>query len=356
MSVLEGLHAVVTGAAGGMGRELAIQLAREGCNLALCDVRSTEMSETAELCSAAAAGRRGAKVLVTAHTCDVRDAAAVGRFRDEVRAAHGEQLAVLLNNAGTATSGSFPDMSPAQFDRCFDVSWLGVLHTTRAFLPMVRAASKGWITNLSSVNAFWSCLGPANWPVRTPPHAPYCAAKAAVRAFTEALHFDARQNFPHVTVCSVHPGHVGTDIARLAEDGSDGEQFRQIAKLRGVAGADNMTKEELQNKVGEFFRDAAPTSAAEAAGQILGGMRSDATRILVGEDAVVLDWLCRAFPRLVYEDWFIVGVLVPWVVSAQKVGKPMGLPLGRFALPALLALGGKAVTARLGLKMPAARL
>eukprot|EP00937_MAST-01D_sp_MAST-1D-sp2_P006078 g6078.t1 len=349
-----GSRAVVTGAGGGMGRELAVQLAREGASgVAICDVRTDELAQTKALCVAAGTS---ASLVVTAHTVDVTSAEAVARFCDEVRAAHGDVLEVLINNAGIATSGSFADMPAARFDRTFDVSWRGTLLMTRAFLPMVLAAkpARAWIVNLSSINAFWNCLGPARWPLPTPPHAPYCAAKAAVRAFSESLLFDAKQNFPHVQVVAVHPGHVGTDIARLAEkaEGAQAlERMRNAAKLHGITGGERMGAAELTEAFGVAFRDAAPTSAAEAAAQILGGMRSGSTRVLVGEDAVVVDWLCRLFPRLVYDDWFIVGVMWPWIRVAQLVGRPAGLPLGRFALPSLFALLARRVAGgRLQLK------
>ena len=347
----DGRHAVVTGASGGMGRELALQLVEDGCSVALCDVRHTELQETETLCAALASAGNVAHVTVTSHVCDVTDAAAVSRLRDDVCAAHGHVIEILINNAGIATSGSFASMDAERFDRCFNVSWLGTLNMTRAFLPMVRAGTRGWVVNLSSINAFWNCLGPAKFPVRTPPHAPYCAAKAAVRAFSEALHFDSIQNFPHVQVVAVHPGHVGTDIARLSlvdEEGSsrDAARLKGLRSADGQRGAGEMTLDEIQEAVGTDFRDSAPTTASEAARQILSGMRAGSTRVLVGEDAVVIDWLARAFPRLIYQDWFIMTVLFPWVRSAQMIGRPAGLPLGRFAMPALLALLGRSFVPR----------
>ena len=61
-------------------------------------------------------------------------------------------------------------------------------------------------------------------------------------------------------------------------------------------------------------------------------MREGNTRIRVGEDAVVIDWLMRMFPRLMYEDWFIATVLFPWMM----LGRVIGAPLGRFAYPTIL--------------------
>lgn len=336
-----GKTAVITGAAGGMGRELALQLSAEGCNVAVCDVREKELQETLRLC-AQVSKNNSAKAM--GRVVNVVNDNMVRQFREDVEQEFGDTLQILINNAGITTNGPFLEMSAERFQRTFDVSWRGVLNFTRAFLPMVVRSKKGWVVNLSSINAIWCCTGFSRWPVQTPPHTPYSAAKAAIRGFTEALLFDSYQNFPHVTVTAVHPGHVGTDIARLAEkaSGSDEEVVRMRNNLRSLIGegVKQMSFEEMHNAFGEFFRDKAPLSARDAATQILDGMRAGSTRILVGEDAFVIDLCARVFPRLIYHDWFNAAVMLPWAVIASHVGRVQGVPVGRFVPPLLLALMG----------------
>ena len=328
---------VLTGAAGGMGRELALQLSAEGCNLALCDVREKELDETVAMCKTRIRAAYNFEARVIGHVVDVCNEQQIEDFRSIVVQTFGDTIHLLINNAGIATAGSFTEMEKERFDRTFDVSFKGTVFFTRAFLPLAINAERASIVNLSSINGIWFCLGPATWPVRTPPHAPYCAGKAAIRGFTEALMFDAAQNFPHVTVACVHPGHVGTDIATLSEVSSDAGAALDTARTRaariGVERAESMTLEELRLAVGNRFKEMAPLSAKEAAAQILDGVKKGRTRIMVGEDAIIIDLLTRMFPRLVYNDYFITFVIMPWTFTATRIGKPFG----KFLFPALLA-------------------
>lgn len=337
-----GMTAVITGASGGIGRGLALQLVSEGCHVAVADVRDEPLAETMKLCQAAAlAGTR-----VSKHHCDVTKIADIARFRDEVEAEHGKVVNLLFNNAGLAATGQFLEMSRQRFNQVFAVSFTGTVECSRSFLPMLVASKFGYVVNLSSVNAWWCAIGPANFPFKSPPHAPYSAAKAAVSGFSQALMQDARQNYPHVRVAAVHPGHVGTDIAALAPDPETKEQEAQLVALARRTGLPNyqkMTPSQIHKALGTSFRDRAPLTPAEAATLILDGMRAGKTRILVGEDAVIIDLLKRCFPRLIYNDWFMATVLGPWAISAAHTGAltnryfgGMLPPLGRLLYPATI--------------------
>jgi hypothetical protein len=146
---------------------------------------------------------------------------------------------------------------------------------------------------------------------------------------------DSYQNFPHIGVACVHPGHVGTDIALLAEhpETIDEAEIRKIAKLQGYEGAETSAVHDLIERFGESFKKSAPLTAAHAASIILNGIKNGKTRILVGEDAFVLDLLSRLFPRLIYNDFFMTFVLGPWALSASRVSKYLGMGVGRFAYP-----------------------
>lgn len=303
-----GRLAIVTGGGAGMGRELTIQLAREGCHVALCDLDEDNMATTRELALAAApAGTR-----VSCHRCDVSDPAAVTAFRDAALGEHGsDQVHLLFNNAGIGGGGSFVLDPRENWEKTFDICWGGVYHCTRAFLPAMLAADAGHIVNTSSINGFWASIGPQT------PHTAYSAAKFAVKGFSEALITDLRLNAPHLKVSVVMPGHIGTSIVensgkvlgRSPEHMSSEEidaLRRQLADSGLPVGnlPDDAIRELIRQRAREF-RDNAPTSAAEAATVILDGVRAGRWRILIGEDAAVIDQLVRDDPEAAYDPAFV---------------------------------------------------
>ena len=310
MKDFRGKIAVVTGAGTGMGRELARQLAAEGCHVALCDLFPDNLDETRRLCEAEApAGTR-----ITSHECDVSDEAQVLRFRDAVQSAHAAgHINLLFNNAGIGGGGSFVSGDRAEWERTFGVDWFGVYYCARAFVPLLVASDEGALINTSSVNGFWASLGAAI------PHTSYSAAKFAVKGFTEALITDFAVNAPHVSAHVVMPGHIGTSIAlntrRVLSGGdtelltaSELEQVRERLARQGVPNASALSDNDIRAFVrqgAESFRDNAPTTAAQAATTILDAVREGRWRILVGDDAAALDRLVRADPEAAYQPEFL---------------------------------------------------
>ncbi|MCU0260732.1 MAG: SDR family oxidoreductase [Ilumatobacteraceae bacterium] len=277
--------AVVTGGGSGMGRELVVQLAAAGCHVAMCDLSDDAMARTKELALA-----DGADVRITTHHCDVSDEDAVLRFRDEVVAQHQtDHVHLMFNNAGIGGGGSMLASSREAWDRTFGVCWFGVYYCTRAFLPLLVAAEEGHLVNTSSVNGFWASIGPDR------PHTAYSAAKFAVKGFSEALITDLRVNAPHVKVSVVMPGHIGTSIV----ENSMKHGAEQLAD----------TDAAMMQVASDFFRDSAPTTAAQAATIILDGVRDERWRILVGDDAQRLDRAVRAEPELAYEGSRFIEIL-----------------------------------------------
>jgi NAD(P)-dependent dehydrogenase (short-subunit alcohol dehydrogenase family) len=273
MESFAGKIAVVTGGGSGMGRELVRQLAAEGCSVATCDVHSGTVEQTATLARADAPDG----TTVTGHVCDVAEEAQVLRFRDEVLSAHvADHLDLVFSNAGIGGGGSFINDPREQWERVFAVDFWGVYYCARAFLPLLISSTEGVLVNTSSVNGFWASLGP------NVPHTAYSTAKFAVKGLSEALIEDLRVHAPHVQVAVVMPGHVGTDIAANS------------MMAFGVPEADAF-------EAGRGFRDSAPVSAADAATEILDGVRSGTWRILVGEDADGLDRFVRAHPEDAYD-------------------------------------------------------
>ncbi|MBJ83142.1 MAG: short-chain dehydrogenase [Acidimicrobiaceae bacterium] len=306
MRNLHGKMAIVTGGGTGMGRELVRQLAVAGCHVAMCDVSPDNMMETERL----ALSETTDDVRVTSHVCDVADEADMLAFRDQVQARHEvEHVDLVFNNAGIGGGGSFvTDEDRMAWEKTFDVCWRGVYHGCRAFLPLLIRSEEGHIVNTSSINGFWATVGP------DVPHTAYCAAKFAVKGFTEALNIDLRLHAPHVMAHVVMPGHIGTSIAlnsTAAHGGPDLERIRKTLAERGTD-VDQMSDADLTELVvsrGERFRDDAPTTAAEAAAIILDGVREKRWRILVGDDAIVLDELVREDPEFAYEPEFLQRIV-----------------------------------------------
>jgi NAD(P)-dependent dehydrogenase (short-subunit alcohol dehydrogenase family) len=330
MDSFDGKLAVVTGGGSGMGRELARQLAAQGCSVAVCDWNAEAVAETAALAQAGAPDG----VLVTGHACDVSDEAQVLRFRDELLARHAsEHVDLVFSNAGIGGGGSFVKADREEWELTFAVDWWGVYYCARAFMPLLIASGDGVLVNTSSVNGLWATLGPGM------PNTAYSTAKFAVRGFSEALIEDLRVNAPGVRVAMVMPGHVGTDIiantfrAHAAEPGKlAGTELEEArAALTGAGAlAEGASDDEVRQflaKASDDFRDKAPLTAAAAAAIILDGVRSGAWRILVGEDAKMIDGLVRAKPEAAYE----YAELFSDVAAGASGGNPVPETLSQMA-------------------------
>ena len=261
MKSFSGRVAAVTGAGSGIGRALALDLARQGCNLALSDVDEGGLAGTVE------AARRG-DIKVSAARVDVADREAVYAWADEVAEEHG-RVNLIFNNAGVALGSSLEGGGYEDFEWLFRINFWGVVYGTKAFLPHLAASGEGHVVNISSVFAL----------ISVPGQGAYNASKAAVRAFTEALRMELELSGAPVGATSVHPGGIKTNIARSA---------RSHDSLRSL-GVD-------PNKSQKNFEKLFVTSPEKAARTILEAVRKDKRRVLVGRDAHVIDGLARLLP------------------------------------------------------------
>ena len=256
MKDIEDKVVVITGAASGIGRALAIRAAAEHARLALADKDVAGLSQTAEQCRAA----RDTKILQVDVT-----------RRDEVEAAAREVAAhfgcvdVVVNNAGVSSSGLIQELTYETLHWTIDINFWGVVHGTKAFLPFLLARPEASLVNVSSV---YGLIG-------VPAQAAYCASKFAVRGFTEAVRQDLRGTSVAVTV--VFPGGVRTQFAKNSRSDSSLPPAEQ-ARLR--------------QRIEASFRNT-PEEAAEA---IMQGVRRNAPRVLVGADARSVDLLARLRP------------------------------------------------------------
>jgi short-subunit dehydrogenase len=251
--------AVITGAASGIGRALAVNLAAKGCHLAISDLNQESLQETANL-----TGNQGVKV--TTHLVDVANRDQVYRYADEVVEQHGKAN-IVINNAGVALGDSIEDVSYQDFEWIMNINFWGVVYGTKAFLPHLKKEPEGHIVNISSINGI----------VPNPCNGPYCATKFAVRGFTETLKQELQDTSVGVTV--VHPGGIKTDIVRNS-------RFRKHVNL-------NMTQEDL---VAAYDEKIFKTTADTAARTIISGIENNKQRVLIGRDAKFLDLLTRLFP------------------------------------------------------------
>jgi NAD(P)-dependent dehydrogenase (short-subunit alcohol dehydrogenase family) len=256
MRKIDGRVAAVTGAASGIGRALAYELAGAGAEVAISDLDAAGLEVTAKEAMA-----RGAKVSQT--RVDVADRAAVYAWADRVVAEHG-RVNLIFNNAGVALDSSIVEMSHEDLEWLMNINFWGVVHGTKAFLPHLIASGEGHIVNVSSVFGI----------IAVPGNGAYNAAKFAVRGYTECLRQELTIERHPVTATCVHPGGIRTNIARSARRTPHG------------AGRDAI----------EDFDRLARTSPEDAARTILSGVRRNKRRVLIGPDARVIDWVQRAFP------------------------------------------------------------
>ena len=260
--------AVVTGAASGIGRALAVHLAADGAQLAICDVNEVELKETARM-----AAQPGVKI--TTHVVDVSDRELMAAFVDEVIGEHG-RVHLVINNAGVALGGTIEELAIEDIEWLMSINFWGVVYGTKMFLPILRQQPRAHVVNISSI---FGIIAP-------PGHSAYAASKFAVRGFTEVLRHELVGS--NITVSCVHPGGIRTNIARNAKAG---------------AGVDRS----VMKKEGEFFDKVARTLPEQAADRIVRGILRDEERILIVQDAWMIEKVQRLLP---VKYWTPLGKLL----------------------------------------------
>jgi len=255
--------AVVTGAASGIGRAIAASLARRGCHLALADIDDAALARTAS--ELAEPGVR-----ISRYHLDVSDRDAVAAFPARVIAEH-DGVDVLVNNAGVALGGTFPEVAERDFDWLFAINFFGVVRMTRAFLPLLCKSEEARLVNISSL---FGLIAP-------PGQTAYAASKFAVRGFSESLRHELART--RIGVTAVHPGGVATSIAKNA-------------RLPNSLSADEVTK---KRKFFNSFLIMPPEVAGET---IVRGVERRKVRIVVGTDAKMAAFVERLMP-VTYWNW-----------------------------------------------------
>jgi len=274
MEGFAGKVVVITGAGSGIGQALALELARSGAKLAICDVDTEGLAQTEERIKAIGAP-------VKADRLNVTEREAFALYADDVVKHYGK-VNQIYNNAGIAFTG---DVEVSQFkdiERVMDVNFWGVVNGTKEFLPHLIASGDGHIVNVSSVFGLFAVPG----------QAAYNASKFAVRGFTEALRQEMKVAGHPVQVTTVHPGGIKTAIARNST-AAEGLDAAALAK--------------------RFDKSLARTSPDAAARIILEAVRKGHARVLVGPDAKLLDVIIRITGSGAYQGLFssVVGRVLP---------------------------------------------
>lgn len=255
-TIVTGRTAVITGAGSGIGRAMAQRLARHGCPVAICDWNEENLHETASTIDGPTLVRR----------LDVRDRGGQMAFAAEVKEWMPAPLGMVFNNAGVTVSQTAAAGSPEDDEWVLQVNLWGVIHGTRAFLPILLEQDAGAVVNVSSV------FGLIGFPTQSA----YCASKFAVRGYTESLRHELRET--GVRAIAVHPGGIATNIVEHARFHVDDRGNRDHGVLRSE------------------FRRVARTSPEKAAEIIHSGVERGRDRILVGPDAGFLSLLTRVAP------------------------------------------------------------
>lgn len=274
--------AAITGAGSGIGRELACNLAKVGCHLALADINAEQLAQTQELLASY-------NIKVTIAVVDVADKDAVDNWANSVMQSHGK-VNFIFNNAGVALYSTVEGSSVSELEWIMAINFWGVVYGTKAFLPLIKKSVKesainkvktkvnkkskyedhGHIINISSMFGLTA----------QPTQSAYNASKFAVRGFTESLRQELKIERCGVSATCIHPGGIKTNIANNARGN---ESLSDLGMCTGSKAVSNFNK---------FLR----FDAKEAAWIILQAAATNQTRCLIGADAKIMDTVQRIFP------------------------------------------------------------
>jgi butyryl-CoA dehydrogenase len=257
---------VITGAGSGLGRALAIELADRGARLELWDIDSARLEETSAALPQQA--RHTLRVIDVGHWDAVREAAA------DIERRQGS-VDLVVNNAAIALCASVERATITEYERVFRTDLFGVVHGSKAFLPIFNRQGYGHIVNVSSVFA----------GVAIPTLSAYCAAKSAVSAFTDCLASETAAS--GVVVSLAIPAGLRTN---LANEGSVGEL------------ADAAEREALLRIARRLRGD-----PREAAQRLLAGVLARKRHITTSPDAFAVAFLSRFFPATI--AWWLRRLL-----------------------------------------------
>lgn len=253
--------AAITGAGSGIGQQLAILLAKDGCHLSLSDVNEQGLAETVRLVESTG-------VRVTTKKVNVAQVEEVRAWAQETVQNHGS-VNLIFNNAGVALGATVEGMTYEELDWIMSINFWGVVYGTKEFLPLIKKTGEGHIINISSLFGLTA----------QPTQSAYNATKFAVRGFTESLRQELDLENSGVSALCVHPGGIRTNIANAA---------RMSDSIKSLG----MNPEKSAKTFNKLLR----CPPEEAARQILQAVLKDKRRLLIGNDAKSIDLMQRILP------------------------------------------------------------
>ena len=263
--------ALITGAGSGIGRALALQLAEEGCNLALVDWNNETLEETKSLLSSK-------NISVSTHNFDLRDKDRINELPDKRIELH-DNIDIIFNNAGLSVVGTVDEVDEEDWNFGMDILLNSVIQMSTVFLPHLRKRPVSAIVNTSSIFGLFS----------VPKQSIYNVGKFGVKAFTESLALEMEMAESPVEVYCVFPGHIGTNIYHASKFKS----FEADDAGAAIFGANASTIEEAADQ----FKNNAPSSPEYAAKVIIKNIKKKNKRILIGADAHFYDLMSRLSPK-----------------------------------------------------------
>lgn len=250
---VNGKTIVVTGGGAGMGRELVLELAKRGARVAAVDINKEAVLETARLAPES-------KEKISTHVVNITEREAIEKLVDEVKEFHGT-VDGIINNAGIIQP--FIDVNDLGYDKIeqvMNVNFYGTLYMVKSFLPELLKRPEAHILNVASMGGF----------LPVPGQSIYGASKAAVKLMTEGLHSELTDTNVGVTIS--FPGAIKTNIM-------------QNSKVERKATTDTSGKEYKL------------TLADDAAKIMIDAIESNAYRVMVGNDAKMMDRMYRVMPK-----------------------------------------------------------
>ena len=287
--------AVITGAGSGMGQQLAINLAKENCNVVICDINKKTIQETEDII-------RKYNVSCTALNLDLREEKNISTLL-ETTLKNFSKVDLLFNNAGVVAPSSFLNLSEKDWDWCNDINFNALVKLTRIFLPHLMKNEESALINTSSIFGI----------ITTPNNTVYHSSKFAVRGFTESLAMELRDE--KIQIHSVYPGHIGTNIVLDAKFDKD------FLSTNTNKAEDNDNDSVTIQEFGSTFRDTG-MSPDKAAKIILKGVKKNKKRIFIGLDAKVMEIAQRITPSHFMKLIPFLNLLIfPYFIKRFKMTK-----------------------------------
>tara|TARA_S200000501_G_scaffold239688_1_gene224565 strand:+ start:6873 stop:7790 length:918 start_codon:yes stop_codon:yes gene_type:complete len=294
MKLFKDKVAVITGAGSGIGRQLAINLAKENCNVVICDINKETIHETEEII-------RNYNVSCTALNLDLREEKNINTLLEVTLQNYGK-VELLFNNAGVVAPSSFLNLSEDDWDWCNDINYNALVKLSRIFLPQLMKNNEAALINTSSIFGI----------ITSPNNTVYHSSKFAVRGFTESLAMELKEE--KIQIHSVYPGHIGTNIVLDAKFDKD----FLLTESEKTKNSDNpITIQEF----GSTFRDTG-MSPDRAAKIILKGVKKNKKRIFVGLDAKIMEIAQRITPsHFIKLIPFLNLLIFPYFIKRFKMTK-----------------------------------